>query len=88
MKAIFSMEAAYKKTSKLRVTGLCVENSPGTGEFPAQMARNAENGSIWWRHHVLNAPSLSVLIELAQWQDLANTAANNVMATYSPKLIF
>ena len=25
-----------KKTSKLRVTGLCAGNSPGTGEFPAQ----------------------------------------------------
>ena len=24
----------------------------GAGEFPAQMARNAENVSIWWRHHV------------------------------------
>ena len=22
------------------------------GEFPAQMASNAENVSIWWRHHV------------------------------------
>ena len=43
----------WKKTSKLRVTGLCVGNSPGTGEFPAQMASNAENVSIWWRHHVL-----------------------------------
>ena len=21
------------------------------GEFPAQMASSAENGSIWWRHH-------------------------------------
>ena len=40
-----------KKTSKLRVTGLCVGNSPGTGEFPAQMASNAEYVSIWWRHH-------------------------------------
>ena len=40
-----------KKTSKLRVTGLCVGNSPGTSEFPAQMASNAENVSIWWRHH-------------------------------------
>ena len=29
-----------------------VGNSPGTGEFPAQMASNAENVSIWWRHHV------------------------------------
>ena len=38
-------------TSKLRVTGLCAWNSPGTGEFPAQKASNAENVSIWWRHH-------------------------------------
>ena len=40
-----------KKTSKLRVTGLCGGKSPGTGEFPTQMASNAENVSIWWRHH-------------------------------------
>ena len=42
-----------KKTSKLCVTGLCAGNSPGTGEFPAQMASYAENVSIWWRHHDL-----------------------------------
>ena len=42
-----------KITSKLRVTGLCAGNSPGTGEFPAQKAGNAENVSIWWRHHVI-----------------------------------
>ena len=41
-----------KKTSKLHVIGLCVGNSPGIGEFPAQMASNAENVSIWWRHQV------------------------------------
>ena len=35
-----------KKTSKLRDTGLCAGNSPETGEFPAQMASNAENVSI------------------------------------------
>ena len=40
-----------KKTSKLRVTGLCVGNSPVTGEFPAQMASNVENVSNWWCHH-------------------------------------
>ena len=40
-----------KKTSKLRVTGLCVGNSPVTGEFPAQRSSYAENVSIWWRHH-------------------------------------
>ena len=41
-----------KKTSKPRVTGLSEGNSPGTGEFPAQMDSYAENVSIWWRHHV------------------------------------
>ena len=40
-----------KKTSKLRVTGLCERNSPAIGEFPEQRACNAENVSIWWRHH-------------------------------------
>ena len=40
-----------KKESKLCVTGLCAGKSPGTGEFPAQMASNAENVSIRWRHH-------------------------------------
>ena len=43
-----------KKTSKLRVTGLCARNSPVTGEFPAQRASNVENISIWWRHHGMN----------------------------------
>ena len=33
-----------KNTSKLRVTGLCAGNSP--------VACNAENVSIWWRHHI------------------------------------
>ena len=47
-----SFRRRLKKTSKLRVTGLCAGNSPGTGEFPAQMASNAENVSIWWRHLV------------------------------------
>ena len=31
-----------KKTPKLRVTGLCAGNSPVTGEYPAEMASNAE----------------------------------------------
>ena len=35
-----------KKTSKLRVTDLCAGNAPVTGEFPAQMASNAENASL------------------------------------------
>ena len=54
-----------KKTSKLRVTVLCVGNSPGTGEFPAQMASNAENVSIWWRHHA--TPKLTPGIYSSHW---------------------
>ena len=42
---------ADKKTSKLCVTELCAGNSPEIGEFPTQMASNAQNVSIWWRHH-------------------------------------
>ena len=42
-----------KKTSKLRVTGLCAGNSPVPVEFTAQMASNAEKVSIWWCHHVM-----------------------------------
>ena len=49
-----------KKTSKLRITGLCEGNSPVTGEFPAvtgefpaQRTSNAEKDCIWWRHHVM-----------------------------------
>ena len=45
-----------KKIAKLRVTDLCEGNSPVTGEFPTQRARNTENISIWWRHHTLSWP--------------------------------
>ena len=38
--------AAQRKHQKLRVTGLCAGISPGTSEFPAQMASNAENVPI------------------------------------------
>ena len=52
-----------KKTSKLHVTGLCARNSPVTGEFPAQKASNAENVSIWWRHHACHPTPLIQLIQ-------------------------
>ena len=43
-----------KNISKLHVAGFCEGNSPLTCEFPAQRASNAENVSIWWRHHELS----------------------------------
>ena len=53
-----------KKPLKLRVTGLCEGNSPVTDGFPAQRASNAENVSIWWRHHELVALSGNLSAEL------------------------
>ena len=49
--AVNSCRRRSNKTSKFRVTSLCAGNSPVTGEFPAQRSSNAENVSIWWRHH-------------------------------------
>ena len=42
-----------KKTSKLRVYGLCAGNSPVTGDR-WHRAGDAEKVSIWWRHHGLS----------------------------------
>ena len=40
-----------RNTKAPRHWPLCGEFT-GIGEFPAQMASNAENVSIWWRHRV------------------------------------
>ena len=56
-----------KKTSKFRVTGLCVVNSPGTGEYHAQRASYAENVSIWWRHHDSAIHSGYLHLNLQYW---------------------
>ena len=84
-----------KKTSKLCVTGLCAGNSPGTGEFPAQMASNAENVSIWWRHHVpiyLAHANWMIVLALLQWHDRpsvseANTTVNEYHETMGAPLL-
>ena len=74
-----------KKTSKLRVTSLCAENSPGTGEYHAQIAINAENVSISWRHHEIfvkkgNFPIINIPADgLAQ--SGAKTSEGAVMIT-------
>ena len=39
------------KRTKLRIISLCKGNSLVTCEFLAQRYSNAENVSIWWRHH-------------------------------------
>ena len=47
-------------------TGLCAGNSLWTGEFPAQMASNMENVSIWWRHHVFESSQNRHLMALLE----------------------
>ena len=66
-----------KNTSKLRVTGLCAGNSPVTGEFPAEMASNAENCSIWWRQHGLKLFCFDVILLIFQWQ-MASMSIHNL----------
>ena len=58
-----------KETWKFRVAGLCAGKSPVSGEFPAEMASNAENISIsilWtlvsYRHNHLSKPVFAVAI--------------------------
>ena len=51
-----------KKTSQLRVTGLCGGNPPVTGGFPSQRASGAENVSIWWRQRVMRLLSSRCLL--------------------------
>ena len=50
MTSLTVYSVADQKTS-IRVSDRCEENSPGAGDFPAQRTSNAENVSIWWRHH-------------------------------------
>ena len=45
------VQAQIKENIKVPRHRLCEGKSPVTGEFPSHRASNAENFSIWWRHH-------------------------------------
>ena len=45
------VQAHIKENIKAPRYCLCEGNPPVTGGFPSQRASNAENASIWWRHH-------------------------------------
>ena len=57
-----------KKASNHRVTGPYGGNSPVTDEVPEQRANNAENVSIWWRHHVVVQYNHTVLFKAQCYQ--------------------
>ena len=48
---VYSGTDQRKHQSPASQAFLCAGNSPVTSEFPTQKASNAENVSIWWRHH-------------------------------------
>ena len=55
-----------RKHQRSALLAFCAGNSPVIGEFPAQKVSDAENVSIWWRHHlcvpdVLNSNSKSTI---------------------------
>ena len=76
-----------KKMSKLGVTGLCVGNSPVTGEFRAQRTSNAQNGSICWRHHYLGSISFRpVWISIRdEWNETKSSLEILTMYTIIPR---
>ena len=49
---IFSTALIIKRVWLLGTPEYSERNPPVTGGLPSQRARNAENVSIWWRHHV------------------------------------
>ena len=55
---------------------LCWEFT-GTGEFPAQRASNAENVSIWWRHHGITSCLTGIRIEAFHNFDLGPILSTN-----------
>ena len=73
-----------KNASKFSVTGLCAGNSPGTGEFPAQMASNAGNVSIWWRHHVKHASTVVTKYPISSSRSISGISAVTALQTKCP----
>ena len=72
-----------KKTTKLRVTGLCAGKSPVTGELSAQMASDAENVSIWWRQYMFHCEGTNYL----RWDSPYKVGLYNTKPTIEAKKI-
>ena len=65
-------------------TSLAFGKSPLTGEFPAQMASNAENVSIWWCHHFATSYDMfdimaSIKFYQNKFSDLIHGTSNYVV---------
>ena len=69
----FCSGADQRKHQSSATPGLCEGNSPVTGEFPSQKASNAENVSIWWRHHENGRQNVTELRELVECNIIRTT---------------
>ena len=74
--------ADEKPTLQLHVAGLYAGNIPATGEFPAQRASNAENVSMWWRHHDFLERELfaEILSEGCKWHQVTIGSGTYILA--------
>ena len=76
----------HQSTASLAFAGF----SPGTGEFPTQMASNAENVSIWWRHHDRQFHDTNILAvaylftHSLQWRHMTNRRLNSTATLWIP----
>ena len=67
---VYSGADERKSQSSASLAYMCVcvwgggGDSPVTGEFFAQRASNAENVSIWWRHHVFLYQHVIIIVKM------------------------
>ena len=84
-----------KKTSKLRVTGLCEENPSVPGGFPSQKASNTENVSIWWRYNEgillmslrARVDKIHIIFAIQAYSDLTKYSCCNVKPSFQAPII-
>ena len=75
-----------KKSSELHDTDLFEGNSLVTSEFSAQWGSNAENVSIWWRHHVWSSLHEKLSWPLVRSDILFYSRTCGVKFTYTTQL--
>ena len=77
------LQAQIKENAKASRHWPCAGISPVTCESPAQMASNAENVTIWWRHHEDAGNALVVF--LCHW-NYPPTRKHRRLPSYALKL--
>ena len=70
------IEAQIKENIKAPRHWLCAGKSPVTDEFPAERASNAENVSIWWRHHAIFRVSDAIEFAQSVLDSITNTTVD------------